>query len=113
MVSVWIVYAQANTHEHGFTSVHICAKTHICICIQSVSRGTVNILGGHSIGHSIYIYMCVCTCVLFLTVSEIQLFHIIAHIKERHALRRASRLVLARVAKRIDVDGEIFENALY
>jgi hypothetical protein len=38
---------------------------------------------------------------------------VIARIKERQdALRRATRHVLTRVAKWIDVDGEIFENIL-
>ena len=41
---------------------------------QSVPGGSVNILGGHSIGHSKQ--KCVlCTRVLFRTVSEIALFH--------------------------------------
>jgi hypothetical protein len=35
----------------------------------------VNFLGGHSIGHSKQKIVYVCTCVLFRTVSEIQLFH--------------------------------------
>jgi hypothetical protein len=30
--------------------------------------------GGHSIGHSKH-KNCICTCVLFRTVSEIELFH--------------------------------------
>jgi len=39
---------------------------------------------------------------------------VIASIKERpDALRRATRHVLTRVAKCIDVDGGIFENVLY
>jgi hypothetical protein len=39
---------------------------------QDVPGGEVSILGGHSIGHS---KQCICTCVLFRTVSEIMLFH--------------------------------------
>jgi hypothetical protein len=39
---------------------------------------------------------------------------VIARIKKRQgALRRATRHVLTQVAKRIDVDGGIFENILY
>jgi hypothetical protein len=39
---------------------------------------------------------------------------VIASIKERpDALRRATRHVLTRIAKCIDVDGGIFENVLY
>jgi hypothetical protein len=39
---------------------------------------------------------------------------VIARIKERQdAPRRATRLVLTRVAKCIDVDGGIFENVVY
>jgi hypothetical protein len=34
----------------------------------------LNIFGGHSIGHS-KAKSCICTCVLFRTVSEIELFH--------------------------------------
>jgi hypothetical protein len=40
------------------------------IDIQNVPGGKVNILGGHSIGHSKQ-KNCICTCVLFGTVSEI------------------------------------------
>jgi hypothetical protein len=36
-------------------------------------RRKVSILGGHSIGHSKQ--KCMCTCVLFRTVSERELFH--------------------------------------
>jgi hypothetical protein len=40
--------------------------------------------------------------------------NVIARIKERQdAHRRATRHVLTRVTKCIDVDGEIFENVLY
>jgi len=46
-----------------------------------------------------------------------ELFYLImdkASIKERQdALRRATRHVLTRVAKCIDIDGGIFENVLY
>jgi hypothetical protein len=42
--------------------------------IQNVPRGKVSILGDHSFGHSKQ-NKCICTCVLFRTVSEIQLFH--------------------------------------
>jgi hypothetical protein len=56
----------------------------------------------------------VCTrmyIVLLRTVSEIELFHVIAHIKERQdALRRATRHVLTRDANCIDADGGLFEN---
>jgi hypothetical protein len=45
----------------------------ICGSIQGVQGGKVNILGGHSIGHSkqksVYVH------VLFQTVSEVELFH--------------------------------------
>jgi hypothetical protein len=43
-----------------------------------------------------------------------RIMDVIAHMKERQdALRRATRHVLTRVAKCIDVDGGIFENLLY
>jgi hypothetical protein len=41
--------------------------------------GNVNILGGHSIGHSEQNNIYICTCVLFRTVSEIELFHFTVH----------------------------------
>jgi hypothetical protein len=50
--------------------------------------------------------MCMCTCVLFRTVSPIELFHCTLY-------RQATRHVLTRVAKCIVVDGGIFENVLY
>jgi hypothetical protein len=51
-----------------------------------------------------------CTYVLFGRVSEIELFYCTVHCT---LYRRATRHVLTRVAKNIDVDGGIFENALY
>jgi hypothetical protein len=42
--------------------------------IQCIPGGKVNIQGGHSIGHSKQ-KKCICTCVLFRKVSEIELFH--------------------------------------
>jgi hypothetical protein len=48
--------------------------------------------------------------VLIGTVSEIQLLHCTVHCT---LYRRATRHVLTRVAKCIDVDGGIFENVLY
>jgi hypothetical protein len=75
---------------------------------KHIPGGKVNILGGNSIGHSKQ--KCICTCVLFRTVSEVELFHCTVHCT---LYRRATRHVLPRVAKCIDVDGEIFENVLY
>jgi hypothetical protein len=55
----------------------------------------------------------ICTCVLFRTVSETAM-DVIARIKERlDVLRGATRHVLTRFAKCIDVDGGIFENVLH
>jgi hypothetical protein len=78
--------------------------------IQDVPEGkstlwevTVSVI----LSKKVYMYM----CVLFRTVSE--LFHVNACIKERqNALMRATRHVLTRVAKCIDVDGGIFENII-
>jgi hypothetical protein len=42
--------------------------------IQGVQGGKVNIMGGYSIGHAKQ-KKCICTCVLFRTASEIELFH--------------------------------------
>jgi hypothetical protein len=75
--------------------------------IQNVPGGKANILGGHSVNLSKKYF---CTCVLFRTVSEIQLFHCREHCT---LYRRATRHVLTRVAKCIDVDGGIFWNVLY
>jgi hypothetical protein len=78
--------------------------------IHAVPGEKVIILVGHSIGHSTQ-KKCICTCVRFRQGSEIELFHVIARIKERQdALRRGTRHVLTRVAKCTDVDGGIFEN---
>jgi hypothetical protein len=49
----------------------------MCVCIYihtGFQGGEVNILGGHSICHSKQ-KMCIRTCVLFRTVSELELFH--------------------------------------
>jgi hypothetical protein len=51
--------------------------SNIIICFSVIHRvpgGKVNILGGHGISHSTQ-KKCICTCVLFRTVSEIELFH--------------------------------------
>jgi hypothetical protein len=42
------------------------------LCIQNDPRGKFNILGGHRIAHSKQ-KNCICTCVLFRTVSETEL----------------------------------------
>jgi hypothetical protein len=42
--------------------------------MQNVPGEKINILGGHSIGHSKQIYIYIYTCVLFRTVSEIKYF---------------------------------------
>jgi oligoribonuclease (3'-5' exoribonuclease) len=72
--------------------------------IQNVPGGKVNILGGHSIGHSkqeVYMYMCPIPnsfrdrAISLYTVQTL-----------------ATRHVFTRVAKCIDVDGGIFENVL-
>jgi hypothetical protein len=55
--------------------------------IQVVSGGKVNSLGGHSISHSKLESIYICTCVLFRTVSEIQLSHCTVHCTdEEHAM---------------------------
>jgi hypothetical protein len=61
--------------------------------IQDVSWGKVNILEGHGIGLSKQKKKCICTCVLFRAVSEIELFHCTI------LYTRATRHVLIRVAK--------------
>jgi hypothetical protein len=53
---------------------------------------------------------CICTCVLFQMVSEIQLFH--CTVLYCTLYRRATLHVLKRVAKCVDVDGGIFKNVL-
>jgi hypothetical protein len=71
--------------------------------IQNVPGGKVNILGGHSIGHSkqkntICMYMCPITNGFRNRAISLS--------------RRATRHVFTRAAKCIDTDG-IFENILY
>jgi hypothetical protein len=46
---------------------------HKIILIQSVPGGRISILGGHSICHSKQ--MCMYTCAVFRTISDIELFH--------------------------------------
>jgi hypothetical protein len=75
-----------------------------------VPGGKVDILVGHSFGHSKQKKCIVCTCVLFRTVSETELFHCTVHCT---LYSRATRHVLTRVAKCIDIDGGIFETVLY
>jgi hypothetical protein len=70
-------------------------------CTQSVPRGKVSMLGGHSVGNSKQ--KSVSTCVLLRTVSE----------RAISLYRRATRHVLTRVAKCIAVDGGIFGNVLH
>jgi hypothetical protein len=95
---------QLNFHENNLY-IYIQNNAHLVQHIQNVPRRNVNILGGHSIGHSKQ-KKCMRTCVLFRTVSEIELFHCTV----RSTLyRRATRHVLTRVAKCIDVDGGILE----
>jgi hypothetical protein len=53
---------------------------------------------------------CICTCVLFRTVSEIELFHCAVHCT---LYRRATCRVFTRVAKCIGADGGIFKYVLY
>jgi hypothetical protein len=53
-----------------------CRKKSIALYYAGVPEGKVNIVGGNRIGHSKQKKkMCICTCVLFRTVSEIELFH--------------------------------------
>jgi hypothetical protein len=56
--------------EHSDQNNHIIDP----VFLQNVPGGKVNILGGHTVDHSKQ-KKCICTCVPFLTVSEIQLFH--------------------------------------
>jgi hypothetical protein len=88
--------------SHFSLYMYIYVYTHI----QNIPRGKVNILGGHSIGHSTQ-KMYICTCVLFRTVSEMELFHCTVHCAdEQHAM------YLTRVAKCIDVAGGIFKKCV-
>jgi hypothetical protein len=58
--------------------------------IHGISRGEVNILGGHRIGHSKQ-KNCICTCVLFRTDPEIELFHCtVPKLLRRQILRTVS-----------------------
>jgi hypothetical protein len=69
--------------SHPIIRRYVVWHTESC-SIQSVPGGTVSILGGHSIRHS---KQCICTCVLFRMVSEIELFHCTVHCTdEQHAM---------------------------
>jgi hypothetical protein len=74
--------------------------------MQGTPGDEVNILGGHSIGHSkqksVYVH------VSYSERFSRQLFHCIVY-----TVQRATRHVLTRVAKCTDVDGGIFKNVLY
>jgi hypothetical protein len=94
----------------GFKSVNeetvignVVLSNHICVLIQSVPGVKVTIQGGHSIGHSKQkkVYMCMCPIPNGFRDRAISLY------------RRATRHVLTRAAKCIDVDGGIFENILH
>jgi hypothetical protein len=81
-------------------------KARIFISIQGVPRGNISILGGHSIGHykqKMYMYM-----YPFPNGFRDRGISLCSTL-----YRRATRHVLARVAKYIDADGGIFENVLY
>jgi hypothetical protein len=71
--------------------------------MQGVPGIKINILGGHTIGHSKQkkVYMSVCPIPNSFRDRIISL------------CRRPTRHVLTQVAKCIDVDGRIFENILY
>jgi hypothetical protein len=92
---------EGNIHERESStanSVTCLSRSDSHAVMQSVPGGKVDILGGHSIGHSKK------TRVLFRTVSEIELLHCTLHCT---LYRRATRHVLTPVAKCIDVDGGI------
>jgi hypothetical protein len=69
--TVYIPTVQKSAHKKK-TSVQRGLR-HL-VNIQSVPREKINILRGHSIGHSKQKKKCICTCVLFRTVSEIEIF---------------------------------------
>jgi hypothetical protein len=73
-----------------------------------VPGGKINILEGHNVGHSMQKYV-------YIHVSLPNGFRdrTISLYGSLDAHRRATRHVLIRVAKCIDVDGGIFENVLY
>jgi hypothetical protein len=74
--------------------------------MQSVPGENVSILRGHNIGHS---KQKLCICPISNSFRDRDM-DVVACIKERQdALRRATRHVLTRVAKCIEVDGENFE----
>jgi hypothetical protein len=81
---------------HGFTaqkvSVFGMSENYTLWYIHDVPGGKFNILGGHSIGHSKQ-KKCICTRVLFRTVSEIELWmlslarrNVKTHLDEQHAM---------------------------
>jgi hypothetical protein len=62
----------------------------------------VNILGGHSTGHSKK-KKCICTCVLFRTVSKIELFHCTVQeiVDKKEILRTVSSTVICCSSEKI------------
>jgi hypothetical protein len=82
---------------------------HVMSPIKNVPGGNINILGGHSIGHSkqkVYMYMC--PIPNGVRDRAILLCNVLCTL-----YRRATRRVLTRTAKCIDFDGKICENILY
>jgi hypothetical protein len=79
--------------------------------IQVIVRGKVNILGGHSIGHSKQRNIYICPIPNDFHDSAMD---VLARVRERQdALGRATRHVLKRVAKCTDDHSGISENVLY
>jgi hypothetical protein len=98
-----VSYNQATTHSFLIIS-NILFNSIDQRLYTEYPRRKGHVLGGHNIGH----YKqknCKYTWVLFRTISEIELFHCTVY-------RRATRHVLTRVAKCIDVDGGILKNVL-
>jgi hypothetical protein len=105
------IHTSVTKSFHCYISVSCVQRGDILtLFIQSVPGGKDSILGGHSIVHSKKSLYTLCSCGLFRVVSEIRLFHCTVHCT---LYRRATRHVLARVAKGINAAGGIFENVLY
>jgi hypothetical protein len=66
-------------HEGGISMVNWATSLFMSLprAVQDVPGGWVNTVGGHSMGDSKQ--MCICTCVLFRTVSQVELFHCTVH----------------------------------
>jgi hypothetical protein len=108
-LKLWFLFHACYVHRQYFSCLWFIQRCCQQIRLYRVSQEESSIFWEVTVS-AILSKKCTCTCVLFRTVSEIQLFHCTVHCTLH---RRATRHVLTRVAKCIVVVGGIFENVLY